>query len=405
MMPASSSRSIAWVLAGSLGFFSVLLGLGWLFSSSTPEALPLDTEALKLTTPARYSPPSLAFAPTQTGLLASSSPPPPGIQAPELYPYTEKLYQFLEQKLLEAPPLGQNYSLTPPLTPEASLSMIYLPGGKVTLGSPPQEKGRQEEEPPPQEVELSPFWISSIEIPWEVYQSFMDNGRPRNKEGRPQELQETDELWQAVSQPTAPYTAMNLGMGNGYQKGFPAIAMSHYAASKFCEWLSAQTGLYYRLPTAAEWEYACRAGTPEPTENLDSYAWFYDNAQDQYQKTAQKKPNAFGLYDMLGNVAEWVLGGPLSPSPKGIIPKDPYDISPKAPLIVKGGSWDDDPEKLRASAFEKSSPSWNSRDPQNPKSIWYLTEGGRIGFRIVHPAQLPSLDQVHEIWNYSKIKF
>ena len=111
-----------------------------------------------------------------------------------------------------------------------------------------------------------------------------------------------------ISGPTTPYIDMSFGMGI---EGFPAVNMTHYAASKFCEWLSSSTGNYYRLPTEAEWEYACRAGTSSDysfDNNIDSlvlYAWFNKNSNKKYQKVGQKKPNDWGLYDMHGNVSEW----------------------------------------------------------------------------------------------------
>lgn len=133
---------------------------------------------------------------------------------------------------------------------------------------------------------------------------------------------------------------MNLGMGHGYEHGLPAISMSHHAASKFCEWLSAQTGHYYRLPTEAEWEYACRAGSPgaysygNGEASLDQYAWYWNNSNDRYQKTGSKKPNKWGLRDMHGNVAEWVLDSYVPDAygkRSGLPAKDPLVIIPGRP--------------------------------------------------------------------------
>ena len=82
--------------------------------------------------------------------------------------------------------------------------------------------------------------------------------------------------------------------------------------------------------------------------------------------------------------------------------KDPLGIIPGAPHIVRGGSWEDDPDSLRSAARRASTPAWNRQDPQNPKSIWYLTDGGMIGFRVVRPMNIPDDMTMHRLWNFSK---
>ena len=98
---------------------------------------------------------------------------------------------------------------------------------------------------------------------------------------------------------------MSFGMGIN---GFPAISMTQHAANKYAEWLSAKTGEFYRLPTEAEWEYACRAGaTADLLADSAITPGTAANSNGKYQTVATKKPNAWGLYDMLGNVMEWTL--------------------------------------------------------------------------------------------------
>mgnify|MGYP001524192478 FL=1 len=134
----------------------------------------------------------------------------------------------------------------------------------------------------------------------------------------------------------------------------------------------------------------------------DSY---WDNSNDRYQRTGTREPNAWGLRDMHGNVAEWVLDSYVPDAygkRAGSSVKDPLVIRPGTPHIVRGGSWEDDPDRLRSAARRASTPAWNRQDPQNPKSIWYLTDGGMIGFRVVRPLHIPDVITMHRLWNFSK---
>ena len=130
--------------------------------------------------------------------------------------------------------------------------------------------------------------------------------------------------------------------------------MTHHAAMEYCRWLSAKTGKIYRLPTEAEWEYACRAGTTtaysfgDDPDELDEYAWYVDNAE-QPQPVGKKKPNPWGLHDMHGNVAEWCLDHYVADI-YSTLAKDPL-VDPAGrparpqkeyPYVARGGSWDDD---------------------------------------------------------------
>ena len=273
-------------------------------------------------------------------------------------------------------------------------TLVPIAGGKFTMGSPAKSKGYKADEGPAKEITLSPFYMSATEVTYDEYDAFFkDETISRN--------QTTD----AITRPSPPYIDLTLGMGK--QGGFPANSMSQYGANMYCRWLYNKTGIFYRLPTEAEWEYACRAGSKtnyffgEDTTGLSKYAWYAPNSDNKYHKTGLKQPNAWGLYDMLGNVAEWTLDqydeAYLKKIGTNVI--DPL-ISPTArhPRTIKGGSYSDDALILRAGSRLKSSLEWNNRDPQIPRSRWWNADAPFIGFRIVRPLKQPSPEEISKFF-------
>lgn len=290
------------------------------------------------------------------------------------------------------------------------IEMVPIRGGTFVMGSPESEPNRNDDEGPQHKVEVSPFWMSKFEITWDSYEVWMADLDIFRRTALGIEANQRDKLADPyqISQPTKPYTDMTFGMG---KRGYPAICMTQHAARTFCKWLTAKTGRYYRLPTEAEWEYACRAGTStaysfgDDPKDLDQYAWYYENSDDTYQKVGLKKPNPWGLYDMHGNVAEWVLDQHVADfyqqSGSGVA-KNPLAVPTKLyPRVVRGGGWDSDPEELRSAARAGSDEEWKAQDPQVPQSIWYHTDALHVGFRIVRPLVEPSAEEKAAKWDKS----
>jgi formylglycine-generating enzyme required for sulfatase activity len=287
-----------------------------------------------------------------------------------------------------------------------SFEMIPIPGGTFLMGSPENEEHHKADEGPVHEVELEPFYMSKYEITWDIYEVFMDKEGISFGWGDQQAMASLKDEVDAITRPSPPYEDPSFGMG---KYGYPAASMTQYAALMFCKWLSTVTGEFYRLPTEAEWEYACRAGTTTPyyfgesVDDLDEYGWFYDNSQYKYHKVGEKKPNAWGLYDMHGNVSEWTLDQYYPDFYSQF--KEIKAVSPWAkpvtlyPRSVRGGSYNDDPDLLRSAARIPSDPSkWKKRDPQIPKSFWWNTDSPFVGFRIVKPAKQLSPEEKKEFW-------
>ncbi|WP_293741591.1 SUMF1/EgtB/PvdO family nonheme iron enzyme [uncultured Pedobacter sp.] len=280
--------------------------------------------------------------------------------------------------------------------------MQAIPAGKFKMGS----KTGKPDEQPVHEVKLDAFWMGKHEVTWDIFEPFLyrDYEKQASTSAIPAEVD-------AVTRPTKPYLDMTFGMGKANQ---PAVAMTQYNAIQFCKWLYMRTGVFYRLPTEAEWEYACKAGTEgnysfgDDASKLGDYAWYKDNSDNKTHQVGQKKPNPWGLFDMYGNVSEWTYDQYLPDfysKSKDKMVENPVAIPDKLyPNVVRGGSYDETPNHLTSTARLASDPSWKQLDPQIPKSNWWFPEAPFVGMRLVRPVKTPSKADIDAYYNKQPIK-
>ena len=304
------------------------------------------------------------------------------------------------------------YTNTIPGT-KVTYAMVPIPGGEFLMGSPPSEPNRNADEGPQHKVKIEPFWMEQCEVTWNEYELFMYPDETNPTAPTNGTTNYTSEIADAVSRPTKPYVEMSFGMG---KDGFPAISMTQHGCNIYCQWLSAKTGHFYRLPTEAEYEYACRAGTTtayffgDDPKDLGDYAWYAANnkviengtlTDSKYQKVGTKKPNPWGLYDIIGNITEWTLDQYDPDYYKKFTDTvtEPWNKATQPyPHVVRGGSWQDTADKLRSACRRASSPDWKIQDPQLPKSIWYHTDAQFVGFRIIRPLKVPTAEEMEKYW-------
>jgi formylglycine-generating enzyme required for sulfatase activity len=226
------------------------------------------------------------------------------------------------------------------------LELVLIPAGKFTMGSPKTEAGRNGDEGPQHEVTISkPFYMGRHEVTQEQYEAVMGNN-PANFKG-----------------------AMN-----------PVEQVSWHDAQNFCRKLGAKAGRAARLPTEAEWEYACRAGTTtsyhsgDDVGNLDNVAWHRGNSGKTTHPMGQKMATAWGLFDMHGNVWEWCQDWHLADFYKTAAPADPVCAEQRGAWgrVIRGGAYRDDAPIGRAA----------DREWESPDSV-----AKYVGFRIILAAR------------------
>lgn len=245
------------------------------------------------------------------------------------------------------------------LAPGVTVTLVLLPAGQFTMGAPDGESPLDPDEGPQSQVRIAkPFWMARCEVTNQLYRLF-DSAH----DSRTIDTNWKDRVGPGIS-------------ANADQQ--PVIRVSWYEAMGFCRWLSERTGLPFRLPTEPEWEWACRAGTASPwqcsADDLFRYANYADSSVASVKPWALRDaahndgervsavvgkylPNAWGLCDLHGNVAEWCssLYRPYPYTASAETPDPQITDASQAPVdpgarVVRGGSWDDRPVRVRSAA-------------------------------------------------------
>jgi formylglycine-generating enzyme required for sulfatase activity len=291
------------------------------------------------------------------------------------------------------PPKRYTETVTTKDGEKISFEMVLIPGGSFMMGSPADEAGRLDHEGPQHRVRLEAFYLcpkeTTIKFFMAYYRETVTAKRDffavaEDKKNKEKSNADVD----VITGPTPVYGDMTMG----YEDTHPAIGITWHNAMTFCRWLSKKTGKKYHLPTEAEWEYACRAGNTnvyssgDDPKKLSDFVWYEDTADTETNAVGSKKPNAWGMYDMLGNVREWVHDFYSSTAYKEAAKKS-LTVNPKGPKIgeihvARGGDYSCSVDKVRCATRSFEEEWWRSGDPQIPKSIWWLPEMDFIGFRV-----------------------
>jgi formylglycine-generating enzyme required for sulfatase activity/serine/threonine protein kinase len=233
----------------------------------------------------------------------------------------------------------------PPLVNSIGMKLVPIPPGKFTMGSPDNEPGREAHEGPQHEVALTrPFYLGVYEVTLGQFRAFVMDTKYQT---------EAEKGGDGAYAFVPPGEWKNDPQANWQNPRFeqdddqPVVCVSWNDAMAFCEWLSRKEGKKYALPTEAQWEYCCRAGSQakfgfgDDDEVLAEYAWFVGNSQMRTHRVGEKKANAWGLHDMHGNAWEWTAdryaADYYANSPK----EDPHGPRAGDNRVLRGVGWNE----------------------------------------------------------------
>jgi len=213
---------------------------------------------------------------------------------------------------------------------------VEIPAGKIKAGDPPSE------------IELRPFRLGTREVTWTQFNAYF----------------ESKDMAEGVDAVTRPTRAIAYFGQVGVPASFldptkPVTNLRWHSVIGYCDWLSKKTGCYYRPPTEAEWEYAARAGDAgaAPAKPEDA-GWVKSNSEGRTHDCGEKKPNAFGLVDTIGNVWEYCLE---------------FQKGTEFAPVLKGGCWSTPASEILYGVRQGVPQAWFEEDPNRPRSVWWLT--------------------------------
>jgi formylglycine-generating enzyme required for sulfatase activity len=249
-----------------------------------------------------------------------------------------------------------------PFVNRAGLKMIPIPPGAFAMGSPPGEKGHGEDEDRRQVEVARPYHLADRPVTVGQFRRFVDETKYQTEA----EKADGARTWK--------------NPGWTQTDGHPVVRVSWNDAVAYCEWLSRKEGATYRLPTEAEWEYACRAGAAtayffgDDEGKLGDYAWYIGNSGSEAHRVGTKRPNRWDLYDMHGDVWQWCAdwyGRKYDSSDT----KDPQGPAQGALRVLRGGSWSRAARECRSAYRLSGGPTFRDDD---------------VGFRVaVSPPAAP----------------
>lgn len=232
--------------------------------------------------------------------------------------------------------------------PEAGIDFILIPAGRFQMGS----TNGQFDEKPVHAVTLSrPFLLQRTPVTVGQFRAFVEATGYRTEAEQGNGSKVLAGTWEL--RPDATWRNPYYAQGDES----PVVCVSWNDAQAYLRWLNANaTGTVYRLPTEAEWEYACRAGRPDdPYGPLDAIAWYSGNSGNRAHPVAQKRPNPWGLYDMIGNVWQWCQDW-WAESYVRDPQTDPQGPPEGSARVYRGGSWGSFPKSWRAACRAAESP-------------------------------------------------